>query len=291
MEHERVMGARPTSRTQRSPHWLEGLAGAVRRTYGGAAAAPRTALSCDVDERTRTLYLPPEMRTLQPHALRWLEGFAGRSGFRVAVGQRHDRVDPLAGRRDGDEPLIARGIAGLMHQTGLPGPLARLSLPHRLLADSPLIDLPALLAMGAHALPDAKQVVLLPNAPLQEVLCDDTRPVRGFACRLETRTGPTLLSHFDGPSLRCIGYSAGRQYVVHVLLAGGTLGAPVLWTRPETLARTEPRFRLFRGRCPEHDVGLIYTTLYYDMLHHRPLPWWIGAEQLTGTQPTLARAG
>jgi|GEM_PF-629247 len=267
-----------------SRSWVEALADIVRMTHGGTAAAPRAALACDIGPRDHTLFLPPEMRSLQPRGLRWLEALAGSAGLRLSVDKRQNRSSPLIEQRNGQPPLIASGIAGLLQQTGLPGTPARLSLPHRLLADSPLIDLPRLIAMCAHAAPHAKQVVVLPNAQLVDVLHDDTRPIKGFACVLDTRIGPTVLSHFDSPSLRCIGYATGRQYVVHVLLAGGTLHAPSLWTTPQTLARTEPRFRLFHGHRADNDFGLVYTTLYYDMQRHRPKPWWM-AERDAVAQP------
>jgi len=262
-----------------SRHWIEGLADVVRLTHDGPAGALRTALACDIDPRGNTLFLPPEMRTLQPRGLRWLEALSRNADLRLSVDRRQNRTSPLIEQRNGEAPLIARGVAGLLQQTGLQGTPARLSMPHRLLSDSPLIDLPRLIAMCGHAVPHAKQIVLLPNPQLVEVLYGDTRPIRGFACVLDTRSGPTVLSHFDSPSLRCIGYSTGRQYVVHVLLAGGTLRAPSLWTTPQTLSRTEPRFRLFHGRRAEHDFGLVYTTLYYDMQRHRPQPWWLAGRQ------------
>ena len=186
-------------------------------------------------------------------------------------------------------PAIALGIALLLRQTGLPGPVARLSAPHRHAADGPFVDLPELVAMAASAARGSKRVSVLPNRPLVDVLGGDTRPVDGYACRLDCAPARTVLSHFDAPNLRCLGYSSGRQYVMHLLLGGGSAAAPKLWSAPETLARTDVRFRLFRGASERMDFGLLYSTFYFDMVERRPAPWWLREEAFTGAAADAAR--
>lgn len=255
--------------------WIQGLADVVRMTQVGNAAALRTSLSCHLAGKRCTLFVPPEMPSLQPRSLRYLHRFAERNACRLVEDRRQNRVSPLIEQRDGKPPAIALGVALLLKQCGLPGATPLLSRPHRLSADSPLIDLPELIALAAHAVPKAKRVVLLPNKPLVEVMHEDTQPLSGFAWRMDSAPAPTVLSHFEGPSFRTLGYSSGGQYVLHVLLAGGPASAPTLWAHPDTLTRTDLRFRLFRGRRPEDDFGLLHSTFYYDMASRETRPWWL----------------
>ena len=261
--------------------WIQDLAQSVRTTDRKNPATLRTALSCHISDNRQTLYLPPEMPALQPRSLRYLSAFAMRNDFQISEDRRQTPVSPIIEQRDSKPPVIAHGLALLMKQTGLPGATATLSSPHRLAAENPLIDLPDLIAMSAHSQRSAKRVVFLPNKSLVDVLDNDTKPIAGFGCRLDSRQTPTLLTNFEGESLRCIGYSTGDQYVMHMLLGGGPLSSPTLWTQPNTLTRTDIRFRLFRGREPSEDFGLLYSTFYYDMSQQTKAPWWLTARPNT----------
>ena len=273
------------------PLWIERLAKAVRAGAAGGRAANRTSLGCHVDGNRSRLFVPPEMPSLQPASLAWLLRFAANNGFSLVEDRRARSEVPATERRSDVPPAIALGLALLLRQTGLPGPVPRLSAPHRHAADGPFLDLPELVAMAASAARRAKRVTVLPNRPIVDVLGGDTSPVAGYACKLDCAPARTVLSHFDAPELRAIGYSSGRQYVVHLLLGGGPAAAPTLWTRPATLARTDVRFRLLRGADPRADFGLLYSTFYYDMAGQRPAPWWLREEAFTDADAgTASRA-
>ena len=254
------------------PRWIERLAEAMRANAGGSAASSPTALSCDLRARRPMLFLPPEMRARQPANLAWLRGFARRHGFGLAEERHRADAPPLAGRRGGDPDdgpgALALGIGRLLRQAGMPGALGSGACPvssrHRPAA-GPRPELDALVRMAAHARPRSKRVVLLPERTLVEAIGQDTHPIVAHACRLSTPTFRTVLSQFDSPSLRCIGYSSGRQYIVHVFLAGGRAASPELWTRLHTLTRTDFDFRLFPGRVPSEDFGLFHATFRYDV--------------------------
>ena len=269
-------GARPAL-------WIEGLAKVLGAVEDGGCPAARTALGCRVDPDGSALFVPPEMPTLQPASLAWLRRFADATGFRLVEDRRRRDETPAAERRGAAPPAIALGLALLLRQTGLPGPAARLSAPHRHAADGPFIDVPELVAMAASAARRSKRVTVLPSRPLVDVLGGDTRPVNGYACRLDCAPARTVLSHFDAPGLRAVGYSSGRQYVVHLLLGGGAAAAPKLWVAPATLARTDARFRLFPGPDARLDFGLLYSTFYFDMTGRRPVPWWLREKAFTDT--------
>lgn len=268
----------PPSGKAPASSWMKSLDRVVRMHDCETSQKVRAALSCDISEDHQTLYVPPEMSALQPRSLRYLSAFAMRNNFKMVEDRRQTRVSPINEQRDGKPPTIALGVARLLKQTGLPGATATLSRPHRLAAENPLIDLPALIGMSAQAAPTAKKVVLLPNKSLVDVLDNETVPITGLGCIVDSAQTRTLLTQFHGDSLRCIGYSSGSQYVVHVLLGGGPVTAPTLWTQAKTLTRTDVRFRLFSGADHTEDFGLMYSTFYYDMPKQTPSPWWLNQQ-------------
>ena len=273
------------------PVWIEGLARVVRAAATGSGTGARTSLGCHVEGDRSRLFVPPEMPTLQPASLGWLLRFAARNGFSLVEDRRGRSETPFAERRSDVPPAIALGLGLLLRQTGLPGPVPRLSEPHRHAADAPFVELPELVAMAASAARRSKRVTVLPNRPLVDVLGGDTHPVQGYACKLDCAPARTVLSHFDAPNLRCLGYSSGRQYVVHLLLGGGPAASPKLWTTPATLARTDVRFRLFRAaKDARLDFGLLYSTFHFDMTGQRPVPWWLREETFTDAAARDPRA-
>ena len=280
-----------------APLWIEGLAKVMRTGAVRGRPAARTALGCHVDGERSRLFVPPEMPTLQPASLAWLLRFAAGNGFALVEDRRRRDETPFAERRGDASPAAALGLGLLLKQTGLPGPVARLSSPHRHAADGPFVDVPELVAMAASAARRSKRVRVLPNRPLVDVLGGDTRPVDGYACRLDCAPARTVLSHFDAPGLRAVGYSSGRQYMLHLLLGGGPALAPKLWAAPAALARTDVRFRLFPGPEARLDFGLLYSTFHFDMTAQRPAPWWLREEAFTDAagraapRPALALAG
>jgi len=268
-----------SSNSALSGSWIQEVDHALGLTNRENAPAVRTTLFCRVTDERRLLYVPPEMTTLQERGLSYLGVLAMRNDFQIAVDRRRADISTINDQRTDRSPEAALGLALMMQQAGLPGCTASLSRPHRLGPASPLIDVPDLISMCAYAAPSCKQIVLLPNKPLVEVLDNNTQPIAGFGCHLQTRLTPTLLTHFHGESLRCIGYSTGNQYVMHLLLGGGPLSSPGLWIPPRTLTRTDVRFRLFLGHDPAQDFGLLYSTYYYNMSERIPLPWWLDQTQ------------
>ena len=261
----------------------------------------RTRLSCSLRARRPMLCLPPEMGALQPENLAWLRGFARRHGFGLAEDRRRANGSsvedlPCGDERHGGEPSeLARGIALLLSQAGMPGVSVGegdrpLPTPGHGGADTLDIGLDRLVRMAAHARPRSKRVVLLPNRLLVATTGQDTHPIIAHACRLSTPGGTTVLSQFDSPSLRCLGYASGTQYVVHVLLGGGRAAAPELWTRLHTLTRTDFRFRLFPGAGRTEDFGLFHATFRYDLASGKDAPWWIAPETFDEAARGLRRA-
>lgn len=277
-----------TTDTKRKTTWVESLNArlslATRSSAASSARAMRTTLRAHVDTERKALYVPAEMPSLQRRGLRYLAAFARSNDFRLVEDRRRFRISPPLERRDDSPPAIALGLALLMKQAGLPGPAAELSRPHRLRGGNSAIELPDLLRMAALARPHAKRIVALPNKPLVDVLHDNTHPITGYGCRIDTTAGKTLLTHFDSQGLRAVGYSTGDQYVMHVLLAGGPRDEPTLWADPHTLMRTDIRFRLFPGQKPSEDVGLLYSSFYFDMAKQRPAPWWLTQTNALGRE-------
>lgn len=237
----------------------------------------RTTLTCDVRSTKPSLYVPPDMAQLQPASLRYLHAFARHHDMTLIEDRRRVEVRPVNEQRDKAAPMIANGLGLLLKQTGVPGIAKTLSEPHRLNADSPCIPIPRLIRMAAHAARKSKRVVVLPNRMIVDVLDNNTQPIAGYACKLLSLDHATVLSHFDSPNFRAIGYSAGSQYVMHVCLAGGPLRRTALWANFHTLTRTDFQFQLFPGGQSASDFGLLYATYYLDMAE-APQPWWLIAD-------------
>lgn len=254
--------------------WVHSLADVIKQTDHTSETRMRTILTCDNKSSKPALFVPPDMAELQPRSLRYLHAFARSNDLCLIEDRRRVEVQPMVEKRDRKPPMIALGLSMLLKQTGMPGVARSLSEPHRLNADSPHIGISTLIDMAAFSANKAKRIVLLPNRMMVNVLDNDTQPISGYASKITSQDTTTVLSHFDSPKFRAIGYSAGSQYVIHVCLAGGTRQNPTLWTHLHTLTRTQFRFQLFPGRKDTQDFGLLYATFYMD-LAEPPAPWWM----------------
>ena len=273
---------------QKRRSWVHSLAEIIRQTDDIEESRMKTMLSCDLTSTKPALYVPPDMAELQPQSLRYLHMFAQLNELRLIEDRRRVEVQPIIEQRDTKPPTIALGLSMLLKQSGMPGLARSLSNPHRLNADSPHIGIARLIQMADFSAADSKRTVMLPNKFIVDVLDNDTQPIAGYACKLVSANATTVLSHFDSPYFRAIGYSAGTQYVVHACLAGGPLHSPELWTHLHTLSRTDFRFQLFPGRKPAHDFGLFYATFYIDLCE-APTAWWINdSAQTVEDKPYIA---
>lgn len=262
----------PNSKSRHT--WVHSLASVIRQTDDIQESRMKTVLSCDLDSSKPRLYVPPDMAELEPQSLRYLQTFSKNNNLQLVEDRRRGNVQPIFENRDKKPPMIALGLSMLLKQTGMPGMARSLSSPHRLNSDSPHIGITKLIEMAAFSADKSKRVVLLPNKFIEDVLDNDTQPIRGYACKCTSGDSTTILSHFDSPYFRAIGYSAGSQYVAHVCLAGGALSNPEIWTHLHTLSRTDFRFQLYPAKNPAHDFGLFYATFYLD-LKKSPSAWWI----------------
>lgn len=287
MTHDKTEPADTVLDTHESDSWVVELANAMRHTERRAEARMRITLNCSLSDGKPTLYLPPEMASLQPQSLRYLQSFARHQKFKMVEDRRRMKIRPVIEQRNKQPPAMARGLGELLRQTGLPGSARTLSKPHRLGADSPHINVHNLIKMAAYAAPRSKRVVVSPNRSTRAALGNNTQPITGFACKLLSASATTVLSHFNSESFRSIGYSTGKQYVMHVFLAGGSLLEPQLWTNLPALSQTDFRFHLYRSPNPNRNFGLLYNTFYLD-LETEMNPWWIdsAAQPLMDTHKT-----
>jgi len=285
---EQSVGEASSQRT-----WVQPLSDLINTSNRTAEARLRTPLTCYNKSDAPVLYLPPEEAQVHGRSTRYIRKFARQNGFRLGKDRRSRNVQPISEQRDQKPPMIALGLSLLLKQTGLPGAARTLSKPHALAPDGDLIQLGELIRMAAFATPLAKRVVVLPNRILVNTL-QNTQPICGYACKLRHEGKSTLLSHFDSPYFRAIGYSTSNQYVVHICLGGGPRQNSSLWTQIPTLTSSEFNFQLFPGSKPEDDFGLFYITFYLD-LEAAPKPWWLqdmapqdSQEQVDTHEPAVA---
>ncbi len=245
--------------------WVQTLDGILNLTDRRSSTRLRTNLSSTIQHGKVAFFLPTEMASLQPENLRYMHRLANTHNCKLIEDRRTVDVQPIIEQRDNEFSTMAMGISLLLNQTGMPGSTPDLSVPHRLNPDSLHIEVADLIAMAAFAMPKSKQIVLLPNQFLAEVLDNDTSPISGYACKLVTADITTKIACFDSDNFRAIGYHAGNQFVMHVFLAGGPMHSPELWTNPHTIGHDNFRFQLFKSTHPGHDFGLMYSTLYLDI--------------------------
>ncbi|MFK8084254.1 MAG: hypothetical protein AB8B97_28540 [Granulosicoccus sp.] len=231
-------------------------------------------ISCDILSGRPSLYVPPDMAELQPDSLRYLHTFARQNELQLVEDRRRVSVQPASEKRSTVSPMIVKAVGELLLQLGMPGEARNQSRPHRLSADSQHININKLIRMAAFAAPKAKRVQVKPNRRLIDVLDGNAQPIVAYASKLTTANTSTVLSHFESPYFHGIGYSAGRQYVVHVCVAGGPLANPTLWSGFHTLTRTDFQFQLFKAQKAKNDLGILYATFYFD-LADSPRPWWL----------------
>lgn len=254
----------------------------------------RTMISCDVRSGKPSIYVPPDMAELQPRSLRYLHVFARRHDLQLVEDRRRVAIQPVHEKRGRSEPALAKALGELLRQLGMPGNARSQSNPHRLSADSQHISISRLIRMAAFAAPKAKAVQVEPNRPLTEVLDNSDKPINAYGCKLVSADANTVLSHFESPHFRAIGYSAGKQYIMHVCMAGGPLSDPEMWANFHTLTRSDFQFQLFNAHNPKNDLGLFYATFYLDV-SNAPAPWWLTTwtdtriAAITGDQPPLLR--
>lgn len=265
-----------TDQSSQPATWVRPLVDVVEMTDLSVESRLRTSISCDIQSRQPTLYWPSDMAELQVRNYRYLQRFAKNNGFKLLEDRRNMDVQPILEKRDRKPAMIALGLSLLMKQTGVSGAARIPSEPHRLNADSRHIGLGKLIKMAAYSAPTSKRVVVLPNRILVNAL-KDTQPISGYACKLNDSGKTTILSHFDSPYFRSIGYSTGSQYVTHICLAGGPRHIASLWTQLPTLTNTDFKFQLFPAKCASDDFGLFYITFYLNMAEN-PAPWWVTAD-------------
>lgn len=258
--------------------WVNSVAAGSKQTMDAAESRVKTVLSCRTIDNRTALFVPSDMAELQPRSLNYLQSFAQSNNMRLIEDRRKLQMQPLLEKRVAHNPKLVLGMSMLLKQAGMPGAARSLSEPHRLNPESPYFSISTLVDMAAFSMPRAKRVKLDPNRITAKALNGDQQSITAYACNIKTENTTTVLSHFESDKLRAIGYSAGNQYVFHLVLAGGSVQDPQLWSDMETLQLTDFRFQLFTGSKPSEDYGLFYSTLYLD-LTQAPYPWWLEQTQ------------
>ena len=225
----------------------------------------KTIISSDIKNGKLSLYVPPEMSEYQPENLRYLHALAGRHGYTLIEDRRELDIRPFVERRDLKPNSLTTGISELIHQTGMPGPRAELSSPHRLRPGSPNFALPQLIDMVAASISKSKRVVFKPTPSLVATTGNRTQPIVGYGCRLLTADAELTLSFFDSPGFKAIGHIANNQFVMHVLIGGGPIKSPYIWANFGAMSKNRFRLQLFRSTQPGQDYGLLYKTLFLDI--------------------------
>ncbi len=254
--------------------WVAQLAYLATQVQPSAESRMRTMVSCDTRSGKKAMFVPPDMPQLQPRSLRYLRAFARAHNLQLVEDRRRMIATPSRNMRHDPTPPICKALGELLQQLGLPGGARSPSCPHRLSRDSQYIEIGKLIKMAAFAAPQAKRSSIALNTSLRELTNNKAHRMDVYGCKLVSEDISTVLGIFETTGFRAVGYSTGKQYVMHVCLAGGALSAPELWADFHTLTSIDFRLQLHEARDPSKDVGLFYTTIYLD-LTESPAPWWL----------------
>jgi len=248
-----------------SASWISGLSSIMRLSDTRLDPSLRTIISSDVKNSKLALFVPPEMSELQPENLRYLHALASRNGCMLIEDRRNTDIRPLVEQRDLKPHKLSIGIGELLKQAGMPGANPSLSSPHRLTPGSLHFDVPMLIEMVSATVKSSKRVVILPTPAMVESTGNETHPISAHACKLVTAEAEMILSYFDSPGFKAIGYIADNQFVAHVFIGGGPLRSPLIWANFDAMLKNRFRFQLFRSTQPGQDFGLLYNTFYLDI--------------------------
>lgn len=244
--------------------WIQSLNTILARTDQNPRKGNRATLSCRKIDDKPVMFVPRELPTLQPDLLRYLHALGSSNGITLVEDRRSIDIQPIRDRRDSKPSKMAMGVSLLLKQTGLPGPAHGLSRPHLLEAGNRKIDLVTLIRMSASVYGESKKVVFIPNRLLAPNK-DDRTPMTGYACQIRSGDDRFLLSYFNAPEFHAIGYNAGTQFVLHVLLAGGSISNPEIWSPFETLTDSTFRCQILADQNNQELFGLLYSTFYIDL--------------------------
>ena len=263
--------------------WLIGLNKVLDLTDRTSRQGLKTNLSCRLADNRASLFLPPDMAQLQPETLAYLHALGAAHDITLVEDRRKISLSPTVDKRNTRPSDLAIGVSLLLKQTGLPGPAHSLSAPHVLREHNHTIELPRLIAMAAKLHPKSKKVIFLPNRFLTGNFTEQASPMTGYACKSSCDRQNITLSYFTAPEFRSVGYITGDQFVLHVLLAGGSIRDPKIWSSWDTMTNASFRCQVFRSPVPGHNFGVLYSTFYIDLESSMEnQDWW------EGNQPSLS---
>lgn len=260
--------------------WIRGLSRVLKFTDQRVRPGLRATLSCKVSDGEPSLFLPPELATLQPDILSYLHALGAANNITLIEDRREIDIQPMTERRSKRPSDLALGVSLLLRQTGLPGPAHCLSKPHVLRPDNPQISLPKLINMAAHVQPGCKKVVFIPNRFLTGDFSEQAKPMTGYACKVITQEEQITISYFNSPDFHAMGYISNDQFVIHVFLAGGPISSPKIWSPFSIMTDSAFRCQVFKSKSAAHHFGILYSTLYIDLeASMETEPWWTGIEE------------
>ncbi len=254
-----------TQQTINSTEWIETLDKILQLTDLTPKTRLRASLNCKLIKNKPYMFLPSEMEWLQPELLDYIQSLAEQHGIELVEDRRKLEIQPINERRYAKPTDLALGVSLLLKQTGIPGPAHCLSVPHMLKAGNEQIELTKLIRMASAVYPKAKRVVFRPNRFLTGDFDENCEPVTGYACKVLHGQNKTTVSYFNSPDFHAVGYITNDQFVLHVLLAGGTQGNTGLWSPFKTLTDSTFRCQVFTGKHSPQSFGLLYHTFYIDL--------------------------
>lgn len=254
----------------REKHWIARVAAALDSATPLAETRLPTICSGVLNQGRPTLRLPADMRSLQPIGLEHIRNFARRHDLGLLENRRRVDLQPIIERRNSGPQKLADGLGMLLKQAGNPGTARILSHPHRLAMNNVSIPVNELISAISRTLIDSEHCVLTPSRLTEHALGNGMNSIACYTGTLDTNSGPVRASHFISREFRCVGYSAGDQYVIHQLIGGGQLTSSDLWVSRDRLSDGDFRLQVFQDASSDSGFGLFYRTIYLSMDKSEP---------------------
>jgi len=225
---------------------------------------------CIERQGVKALLLPADMPALQPTGFEYVRTFARKHELKLLENRRLRNVKPAFERRSSGPAEHAAGLAVLIEQAGITQSATVMSRPHQLEKNKRSIALGDLIASVSGTLGSSVHRVVTPTGLAGVSLGNGLNSIACYTSNQKSPSGVVQLSHFVSRDFRCVGYSAGNQFVLHQFIGGGSMDLPSLWVSRNRLANSEFRLQLFQCALSDRILGLFYRTVYLSLADIAP---------------------
>lgn len=244
----------------------------------------RHVIRCALISGEATLLQGRKLTTVHPNAVSWLEQFASSNNMPLRTRQSRSHAPTELRRRRHSESRLALGINLLIHNAApnlnvrLPeiGTSARSSFR----STHPRIPASSLVALSCTVKAQGRQFQIESNKFLQSPEATDNQ-IHLYACVITSKQVAKTFCYFESDSLRALAYPLDRDYVVDLIIGGGSGLSAIASLPVHRLDKERLHLSYFKQPGTDSYTGLLRAS--YSM---------VMSENTTGLiQPSYAHTG